>query len=149
MKGLITGRIDGLSPQRRFLRKLVVQANGCVTFEGATDPYGYGYFQAASRTTRRAHRWWWEQQRGDAGESLDHLCKNKRCVRLEHLEPCSIGENARRGNMRVDTCKAGLHPWTEDNIIRRPSRPAGECRACATEQRRRRDGVVRPRETTR
>lgn len=133
-------RINGMTPQRRFLRKLVVQPNGCVTFEGADDGRGYGMFVVRQGNTRRAHRWWWEQHRGVTELTLDHLCRTKSCVRLEHLEPCTAAENARRGNLNDVTCKAGLHPWTEDNIIRRPGRATGECRACALDKRRAREG---------
>jgi hypothetical protein len=133
--------VRGLTPQRRFLRKLVVQPNGCVTYEGAKQR-GYGLFQVGNRLTRIAHRWWWEQHRGDAGETLDHLCRVKNCVRLEHLEPCGRGENARRGNVNTTTCKAGRHPWEESNIIRRPSSTKGECKACALNQRRLREGRI-------
>lgn len=133
------------SAKRRFIRKMVVQANGCVTWDAAIFPRGYGAFQVSSYVTRRAHRWWWEQHYGpiDPPElTVEHKCKNKACCRLEHLELLTRGENARRGNQNTETCKAGLHAWTEDNIIRRPSRAntSGECKACALDKRRVREG---------
>ena len=51
---------------------------------------GYGYFHAGSRTML-AHRYAWEEAYGHLDNQLRHICKNKNCVRIEHLEIKKIG----------------------------------------------------------
>jgi hypothetical protein len=54
---------------------------------------GYGKFRG-----QRAHRWSWERARGPIpeGMTIDHLCRNRRCVNPDHMELVSAEENARR-----------------------------------------------------
>lgn len=46
------------------------------------------------------HRWFWELQRGPIpeGYEINHLCKNRRCCNVEHLECIPGGEHASLGN---------------------------------------------------
>lgn len=48
-----------------------------------------------------AHRYSYEKVKGKIpdGLVLDHLCRNVKCVNPEHLEPVTLTENTRRGNM--------------------------------------------------
>ena len=124
----------------RFFRFVdVSDLTGCWPWTGALAK-GYGQFQLASRITVRAHRlaWLYVYETIDDALTIDHLCKNRACTRWTHLEQVPRGENARRGLALTTTCKAGLHPWVEDNIVRRPSRTRGECRQCARERQRER-----------
>lgn len=59
---------------------------------------GYGSFPVNSQM-RYAHRVAYELVVGPipAGLELDHLCRNRRCVRPDHLEPVTHLENMRRG----------------------------------------------------
>lgn len=61
------------------------------------DRHGYGKFQVARRDNV-AHRWAYEFFVGPipSGLDLDHLCRERRCVRPEHLEPVTREENQRR-----------------------------------------------------
>jgi hypothetical protein len=86
----------------RFLRRTA--ANGeCLDWLGALDRKGYGAFGIGSmrdgtRRTVRAHRFAYEATHGPVpkGLELDHLCRNRRCVRVEHLEAVTHAENLRR-----------------------------------------------------
>lgn len=63
------------------------------------------------------------------GMTLDHLCREKRCVRPDHLEPVSIGINVNRAyRAKLDSlrCEAGhkFHPGrTRYRLVR-------ECLLC-------------------
>lgn len=72
---------------------------GCWEWKRALNWTGYG--RVREPLTRRriaAHRWVWEQKHGPVPEGLelDHLCRNRRCVNPDHLEPVTRVENARR-----------------------------------------------------
>lgn len=59
---------------------------------------GYGQLMAGGRN-QPAHRYYYEQIHGALPRrmQLDHLCRVRRCVNPEHLEPVTNGENCRRG----------------------------------------------------
>lgn len=59
---------------------------------------GYGDINRAGRE-RLAHRYLYSLANGPItkGLSLDHLCRNIRCVRPDHLEPVTHATNIRRG----------------------------------------------------
>jgi hypothetical protein len=67
---------------------------------------------------------------------LDHLCRNRLCVKPGHLEPVTHRENTRRGKGSNPVCRNG-HPWDEANTYwkrRKDGRAHRECRACARER---------------
>jgi hypothetical protein len=91
---------------------------------------GYGQFRVARHMA--AHRFAYELMVGPIpdGYDLDHLCRNRACVRPDHLEPVTRRENLRRGlSGELKThCRHG-HPFTPENRL-----PAGhgttKCRIC-------------------
>jgi Type IV secretion-system coupling protein DNA-binding domain len=98
------GRND---PDREVVLRLVGDAdeNGCRQWLGSHDQDGYprawwrgGY--------RRAGRLLYGWQRGEipAGYTLDHVCRQRWCVEVAHLEPVPRAEHARREikRQRVD-----------------------------------------------
>lgn len=99
---------------------------------------GYGQFRAGV-TLVRAHRFSYEATIGPIprGLVLDHRCRNRACVRPDHLEPVTIGENTIRG-MAAEVnrarfaarthCKSG-HEMTAENTNQRPD-GRRRCRAC-------------------
>lgn len=59
----------------------------------------YGYkWDATVKRMRPAHVMYWEQENGPvpSGLELDHLCRNKKCVRPDHCEPVTHIENVQR-----------------------------------------------------
>ena len=66
---------------------------------------GYGCFGIGGRAKNGghlvyAHRYYYELANGPIPEGLhiDHLCRNRACIRPDHLEPVTCAENLRRGN---------------------------------------------------
>ena len=106
-----------------------------------------------NRKSLRAHRWMYEQMIGPIPEglTLDHLCRVRHCVNPAHMEPCSVGENAMRGNnwsaknARKTHCVNG-HEFTPENTYLCPKNNHRHCRACArnrarTKRERKRDAL--------
>ena len=76
--------------------------DGCWEWEGSKTRDGYGQIEDGRRSDRhnlRAHRVVYEGLRGPIPEGLDldHLCRNRGCVRPDHLKPVTRSENCRRG----------------------------------------------------
>ena len=90
-----------MSATDRF-QSLVLPDGDCWVWQGQTAGAGYGVFQyGGSRTNRNriyAHRFAYEQAKGPIPDGLevDHLCRNKRCVKPDHLEAVTHQENQRR-----------------------------------------------------
>jgi hypothetical protein len=109
---------------------------GCIDWPGAVDDDGDGRVNQAGRWAM-AHRVAWERERGPiaAGLSIDHLCRNRRCVNTAHMEPVTSRENTLRGtgptaeNARKEYCWAG-HPLAGSNLRRRPTGQR-ECKECS------------------
>lgn len=86
------------TPIERFWRKVEYDtATACLTWIGARSASGYGtfYFDGSRHLP---HRWLWELFEGPvvAGFELDHVCENKACVNLLHLEAVTHRENNQR-----------------------------------------------------
>lgn len=78
-----------------FLSKVRLLPTGCLEWTAGTCNTGYGRYGRRSR----AHRFAYERLVGAVpdGMELDHLCRNRRCVRPDHLQPVTHTENIRRG----------------------------------------------------
>lgn len=109
--------------------------NGCWLWTAGLIASGYGQFWDGERKVV-AHRHSFEMLRGaiPPGLTLDHLCRVRRCVNPDHLEPVTRGENVLRGvgltakNAAKTHCAQG-HPFDEANtfITERGHR---RCRIC-------------------
>lgn len=107
----------------------------CWEWQGAIAVTGYGVCKRRGRT-RFAHRAAYMELVGPIPEGLtiDHLCRNHRCVNPVHLEAVTITENILRGtspaaqNARKTHCLRG-HPFNEANTYMTP-RGGRVCRAC-------------------
>lgn len=113
--------------------------DACWVWQGALTRGGYGRFHStAGPTTSLAHRWYWWVRVGplQPGLVLDHICRNRACVRLDHLRPVSPAVNTLAGdgpsarNARKVVCSKGH----ELEVVLRPLR---RCPVCHREAMRR------------
>lgn len=107
--------MDERTLEERFWEK-VEKTDKCWIWKGARCGKGglYGHIKVDGRM-QRAHRVAYELCVGPItdGLTLDHLCRNTRCVNPKHLEPVSNKENCLRGispaavNSKKKTCPKG------------------------------------------
>lgn len=66
----------------------------CLEWEGSVSPEGYGRVGSSYM-----HRVAYEKEYGPipAGSQIDHLCRNRRCVKPSHLEAVDQYTNIMRG----------------------------------------------------
>ncbi len=135
------------SEQRRFLTKFRV-GDGCWEWTASVRRDGYGQFRLDGRVVS-AHRVSYGLFVGPIPEglTLDHLCRNRLCVRPDHLEPVTLCENILRGeslpaqNARKTQCPQG-HAYDEANT--RIGRHGWRvCRTCHRDRERERRGLDR------
>lgn len=83
---------------RRFWAKVAIDPSGCLLWTASVRSGGYGQFAHAGRQVQ-AHRFAYTALVGEipAGLVVDHLCRNRACVRADHLEPVTNRENLLRG----------------------------------------------------
>lgn len=116
------------APGARFWPKVdKAGPDGCWLWTASLDTKGYGKFYDGERIVT-AYRWAWTNARGPVPEGLelDHLCRVRRCVNPDHLEPVTHAENRRRA--RKTHCLRG-HALDEANTYIRPN-GYGACREC-------------------
>jgi len=76
----------------------------CWLWTGTLTSKGYGRFYIHSKRYR-AHRWSYERFASEIedGLTIDHLCKNKACVKPGHLEAVTNSVNLRRHHENDNT----------------------------------------------
>jgi len=95
-------------PEERFERNVVrEEKTGCWNWQGSgsgksynkdSGTGGYGMLRIKGESWM-AHRWSYEQTHGvklTSEDTLDHLCRNTRCVNPEHLAKVTLTENVQR-----------------------------------------------------
>lgn len=128
----------GAGTALRFWSKVLKRdGSGCWIWLGAMHRLGYGMFRVGTKT-KLAHRVAYEMEVGPvpSGLQLDHLCRNRKCVKPTHLEAVTSRENLMRGqtlarkNASKTACKNG-HPFdTLNTIARGESAQWRRCRIC-------------------
>lgn len=120
----------------RLWEKTKIEASGCITWTGATTSNGYGRVWWFGHL-EMAHRLFYELF-VDAipdGMELDHLCRNRVCVNVEHLEVVTHQENQARSNSpaglnaRKVRCIRG-HSLLADGDVYVNARGERVCRPC-------------------
>lgn len=83
----------------RIMRNTVKLDNECLELTRYINKKGYGHLRDAGKM-RLAHVIVYEHENGKMpkNKEIDHLCRNKACVNLKHLEVVTHKENVRRGN---------------------------------------------------
>ena len=88
----------------------------CWNWTAGTSAKGYGCFRLGGHDGKRtsAHRVAYELLVGPIpdGLELDHLCRNRRCVNPDHLEPVTGDENKRR-SPAMAAHRSRLHTFTK------------------------------------
>ena len=116
-------------------------ATPCLTWTGYRQPNGYGKF-GVNRVAKYAHRVAYEALIGPIPDGLmiDHLCRNRACVNVDHMEAVTNQVNILRGetimaaNAAKTHCDNG-HEYTPANTYTRPSDGSRNCRQCIREWR--------------
>lgn len=134
-----------MTPQRvveRLTSKVVAGPNECVISTYSTGSHGYsqiGWQEGGKRQVRLAHRVAYEAVYGPIPEGLtvDHTCRNRRCINWLHLRLLSNRVNGTlNGNAIKTHCKRG-HEFTQANTIllrHRSGRLHRRCKACRDER---------------
>ncbi len=127
-------------PFTRFMECVQRSPNGCLLWTGEIIRNGYGRFFVRKNSKKKirpmAHRWIFEYLKGPIPEGLelDHLCRTRACVEVNHLEPVTSRVNVLRGeteaarNKAKTHCKHG-HPLSGDNLFY-DSQGYRQCRIC-------------------
>lgn len=120
-----------LTDSERFWANTRREGN-CIVWIGGRHPLGYGYF-GAQGIRYRAHRWAWEEAKGPIpdGAVIHHMCSNKPCVNVEHLECTSQAANVaealevrkvHKGNLEMLGCASSLYVSTLPELVPTPPR---------------------------
>lgn len=145
------GGIPHRDPFLRFNEKWKEADDGCHVWHGALQSRGYGCFSYGGKgKSWLAHKWAYVfigEKQIPAGMTIDHLCRNRRCVNIDHLRCVTQKENTLAGespparNARATHCNRG-HSLSGENLRMR----ADGRRICRTCQARVRSEYERKRE---
>ena len=124
----------------RIRSKINIDPEGCWWFTASVGTHGYGaLWDAEQGRVTTAHRLVFELYTGQPLDRLplDHLCRNRLCVRPDHLEQVTDAENIARAQVTslAGTCRSGLHEWMPGSVYVYPSGKRA-CRACRAAARR-------------
>ena len=80
----------------------------------------------------QAHRWAWELINGEIPKDMviDHMCRNRQCVAIDHLRMVTQQENIMAGSHNIDNrshCNQG-HLFEGNIMVRKNGRR--ECAEC-------------------
>lgn len=135
----------------RAATRYIEDQNGCYISTYSVASHGYaqvGWQTSTERHVVLAHRATWVFVNGQqipAGMTIDHLCKERRCVNPEHLRLLTNFENARRTAGRdwpVGTCRNG---HSNDLLVLVDGGRRWRCKICNADQKRRYREKVRQR----
>lgn len=122
----------------RFIAKTKINQHGCYEWQGHLSKDGYGSFRVKGQYYK-AHRYAYTLYVGEIpdGFEIDHLCRNRACVNVDHLEAVTKSVNQQRGlrgdlRVSISHCKYG-HEYTPENTrYRKAKTSSGYQRSCWT-----------------
>lgn len=97
------------SASNRFWSK--VETSGeCWLWTGSIGGHGYGTFYAEPKRYVPAHRFAYVETYGDVPTSIhiDHICRNRRCVRPGHLRQATHKQNVENHGGARKNSKSGV-----------------------------------------
>jgi hypothetical protein len=127
-----------------FKARLNFMDNGCILWTGGKNSDGYGVLRKQT-----VHRYAYELSCGQipSDKEIDHLCNNRLCVNVLHMECVTHQENIARSwargsnefrrNRLADLhkskthCKNG-HPYEGENLVIDKWNGARRCKICET-----------------
>lgn len=122
-----------MSDIRARIRSRIIEVDGCWEWQGHIPSDGYGRIYLEGRQWL-AHRASYTAFSGPIpdGLNMDHLCRNRRCVNPEHVEPVTQSENLKRSPLmnrqgHKTHCPKG-HEYSDENTERRNGRRY--CKTC-------------------
>jgi hypothetical protein len=117
--------------RRRFYAKVVSEGE-CLIWTGAIDINGYGSCLKKSYGSWKPHRAVYLQKYGSTPLVIDHLCGNRKCVKLSHLEAVTQAQNVFRSSTTKRTLEhcANGHKITPKNT--KIDGGYYRCRECAS-----------------
>lgn|SRR5574341_1055856 len=127
----------------------IVCENGCWEWVGSGDRYGS--WRGPNGKSAGAHRILFERAYGPipSGLQIDHLCRNTKCVRPDHMEAVTPRVNTLRSsgipaiNAARTVCQRG-HPFNDENTYREPGTAYRQCQVCRRAAHQRRKARGRP-----
>lgn len=137
-----------------FERYEVDLHTGCWQWTGPVfQANGYGQMGVAYEGTSVAHRAFYIREYGAIpGDAvLDHLCRNRRCVNVDHLDLTTVAENTKRGLSSYairDKCKSAGHDISTPGswYVARGARTCLECARAGWAKRREVERIARRRQ---
>lgn len=113
----------------------------CQTVSTTATINGYKQkWDSAVKQVKLAHRLAWEQAYGPIpdGSEIHHLCGNRLCSNVQHLEALSKSDHLKRHRKIRTHCKNG-HELSPDNLIPNKAKLGlRACIVCSREQARKR-----------
>lgn len=102
----------------RFWEK-VEKTEGCWNWTAAKNQYGYGIFAITKKDLHPSHRFAYQLAMGDipAGMQVDHICRNRACLRIEHLRIVTPAQNCQNLDAHRDNKSGhrGVSWYTRSN----------------------------------
>lgn len=146
--------------QLRTFNSYIEVVDGCWLWRGGKtrpDWRGYAIYRIAGGKTFLLHRRLWQDHRGPLrnDQQLDHLCRNRACINLDHLEVVSPrtnnvvrGEGHAALNAKKTSCPQG-HPYDDKNtrIDRQGRRHCRECERVRSREWKLRSGYAERRKS--
>ena len=116
----------------RFMAKVRITP-GCWLWMGGHNSLGYGLFRDGPKSQAGARRFAYQQFIGPIPEGLtvDHACRNPRCVNPDHLRLLTAADNRRDAwcyAKPITHCKRN-HPFAGENLYMN-KQGRRWCRAC-------------------